>query len=249
MSNEQFDVYRRYAEKMLLAERVQLMGDARIQEVWFDNVACKLYIPDALDDRIQSLILSTGRFFEEGLLRKIKPHVSRGSTVLDIGANIGNHTVFFSAVCGAARVMSFEPQKRVFEILRRNAQLNTIGDRKIDINNIGLGNRTQKLKVVHENVANMGATQFAYDEDGGFDVKRLDDLGLDHVDFIKIDVERMGHEVLAGARNLIEKSKPKIWIELYDVEIEPAKKILSDLGYTHTVNLTGADHLFSTTPL
>jgi hypothetical protein len=40
--------------------------------------------------------------------------VQEGMTVLDIGANIGHHTVFFSKLAGAAgRVVSFEPQRTI----------------------------------------------------------------------------------------------------------------------------------------
>lgn len=46
--------------------------------------------------------------------------IKEGSVILDIGANIGNHTVFWSLFSPAAKIISFEPQQLVFNILKRN---------------------------------------------------------------------------------------------------------------------------------
>lgn len=229
---------------LLRAERLKLLGPDRVKSVWYDNYECKFFLPDALEDRIQTLILETGRFFEMGNLRYIEDIIKPGSVVVDIGANMGNHSMFFALVCGAKQVHSFEPQAQMVQLIERNKELNGFDDTRVVVKNHGLGAITGRLKIIHQNLANLGATRFEYATTGGFEVKRLDDCGVDTVDFIKIDAEGMGPEVLKGAEGLITKCKPDIWIELYDKEIEPAHALLEEHGYTLYKQMTPHDYLF-----
>lgn len=234
---------------LLRAERIKLLGPEPIKTVWFDNSECKFFIPDALDDRIQSLILETGQFFEAHNLRAVKDMIKPGSTVIDVGSNIGNHSIFFAKVCGAAQVHAFEPQTRLTQIIARNREINGLEEDRIVIHNYGCGAVTGYLRIMHYNTGNLGATRFAYADSGDFEVKRLDDCGIGHVDFLKIDSEGMGPEVLKGAAGLIEKCSPTIWIELYGEEVDPAHAFMAELGYAHSRKLTRADFMFSKTPL
>ncbi|MCI2810078.1 FkbM family methyltransferase [Eoetvoesiella caeni] len=70
------------------------------------------------------------------LLRNILS-VQRCRTVLDIGANIGNHSLAFSQLC--ARLLAFEPSTRAFEILKKNVDDNNL--RNIRALNFGLSNK------------------------------------------------------------------------------------------------------------
>lgn len=54
----------------------------------------------------------------------MQKRLGENKIVVDIGANIGNHTVFFANVCKAKKVYSFEPQEKVFEILKKNVEIN-----------------------------------------------------------------------------------------------------------------------------
>ncbi|MFZ4215383.1 hypothetical protein ACOZB2_28835, partial [Pantoea endophytica] len=66
-------------------------------------------------DFIQNVIKSNRRFYEPEMLADIAARTKLGSTILDIGANIGNHSVYFGLFCGAKKVMSFEPQDEVYD--------------------------------------------------------------------------------------------------------------------------------------
>lgn len=58
---------------------------------------------------------------EKALLGQL---LSESDTVIDVGANVGNHTLFFSQCVGAnGRVLAFEPQRFLFQILCANALL------------------------------------------------------------------------------------------------------------------------------
>jgi len=58
---------------------------------------------------------------EKSLLGEL---ITTGATVVDVGANVGNHTLFFSKQVGAnGRVLSFEPQRFLFQVLCANSLL------------------------------------------------------------------------------------------------------------------------------
>lgn len=232
------------AQFLQRAERLRMLGDEPIRTIWFDNVECKIFVPDALDDRIQTIILNTGRFFEDSLLRQVQKFIKPNSVVADVGANIGNHSVFFSKICGARKVYAFEPQARAAKIIVRNRAINAIEEDELVVMNCGCGSRNSKLKIVHQNDANIGATQFAYDDNGGFEVKRLDDCGIAHLDFLKIDTERFADSVLAGGERLINACKPVIWVELYGDEETRSLPILGSYGYAEAHRLSPADRIF-----
>ena len=60
--------------------------------------------------------------------------------IFDIGANIGNHTLYFSRNTDAKKIYSFEPFKMNFERLRENVRNNNISD-KVSIYNEAIGEK------------------------------------------------------------------------------------------------------------
>lgn len=54
-----------------------------------------MYVPLFLRDGIQRVIANSKNFFEVEILNDLKKYIPRDAIVVDIGANIGNHTVFF----------------------------------------------------------------------------------------------------------------------------------------------------------
>ena len=79
-----------------------------------------------------------GQFYEQEELELIAGLVPQGATIVDIGANIGNHTLFFAQMMRAARVIPFEPNPLAFEVLIAHVIANGIAD-KVDLRNLGLG--------------------------------------------------------------------------------------------------------------
>jgi hypothetical protein len=99
-------------DELTLLMRLNLLGAEKTLEfVSFDR-RVKLHLPFAAQDRLQSIILKTTQFFEFPLLKMIGEFVDSKSVVVDAGANIGNHSVFFSLICNAKAVYAFEPMER-----------------------------------------------------------------------------------------------------------------------------------------
>jgi len=175
-----------------------------------------------------------GEFCEDeiALFRQV---VRPGQTVLDIGANIGAHTLFFGHAVGRrGRVYAFEPQRIIHGLLCTNVALN-------DMTNIypmhaAVGRENGTISVPHIDYGvsgNFGGLSLAERPAGeGVPLVTIDGLGLAACHFIKIDVEGMEYEVLEGAKQTIGRYRPYLYAENNRRDKSPALiKALLDLGY------------------
>jgi FkbM family methyltransferase len=149
---------------------------------------------------------------------------------LDIGANIGNHSIKFSNYFKS--VHCFEPNPEVYEVLR----LNTKKKENIKTYNFGLSNKNENLYLSF-NKQNHGAGNIVSslaNNKKGFEIelKVLDDFFTEKVAFIKIDIE--GHEISAieGMIGLLREQKPVISFEyIKSLNGDEIIKKLKELGY------------------
>ncbi len=168
------------------------------------------------NDIIQKAYLK-GQFFEADSLEKLHRLIkSPAPHVLEVGANIGNHVIWYARYLNAERIYPVEPNPLALDILKENVKANNLCGR-IDERGMGFGagSATGRFRVETDDVDNLGATRLVADEDGEIAVQTLDALmGEDKVDFIKIDAEGMELEVLEGAAALIARDRPVIWVEV-----------------------------------
>ncbi|MFN7223579.1 MAG: FkbM family methyltransferase [Paracoccaceae bacterium] len=234
-------------------QRVALLEDGHILRFHAGVTDVALSLPDAQDDYVQRVILRTRTFYEARLLANVRAMGLIGPevAVCDIGANIGNHSVYFGKILGAKRVVCFEPQPHCYATLCRNLDLNTLGDALAY--NCMVGPTSGRGEVTRFNARNLGSTAFAPAAQGAIPMVALDDLieadELQGLGFIKIDVEGMQLGVLAGARRVIETFKPAIWVELLerDNAFPATAQMLGGMGYT-SVRIGPNDHIFTPTP-
>lgn len=197
------------------------------------------------DDWIYKLIKNTKGFYEIDLLSYIEYVLSgKDGVVIDVGANIGNHSVYFGSFVSKG-VICFEPNPSVIPILKRNLLMNEIN---FNLFELGLsdepGFAAVDVPFGHEN--NVGAARLrATNNTSHIEISTLDILSPQIEDFlmgreilaIKIDVEGMEAKVLKGARFLIDFYKPDIFVEIVDENqmncIEP---VLNKMGYKKIVS-------------
>lgn len=156
-----------------------------------------------------------GQFYEAEELEIIRRWFRPGSVFCDIGANIGNHSLFALKFLRAAQSILFEPNPAAITILRSNLELNGLTDRA-DFTHIGFGlsdTAASGLAISAPN-QNMGAGKLV-EGDGSVQTLVGDDaLAGRQVDFIKIDVEGMELRVLAGLKQTLSRCKPLIFVEV-----------------------------------
>jgi FkbM family methyltransferase len=147
---------------------------------------------------------------------------------LDIGGNIGTHAILLSKKLSKGHVYTFEPQSLVFSILQNNLLLNScenVTAYRFAISNKDHSTISMQPFTFNKKSINNAALQIDLDGAmGDFTLTRsLDSFKFKKVSFIKIDIQ--GSEVMAlqGAKDLILKQKPVIFIEIEE-------QYLRDLG-------------------
>jgi FkbM family methyltransferase len=160
-----------------------------------------------------------GLFFEEEELRFLSARFPRGLRIVDAGANTGNHTLFFASVMQAALVTPIEPVARACAAIRAVVAEN--GLTNVDLSCLGhaIGASSGRLRPVPSVTAGLGAMHFAEDSEGAIPRVTLDALVNGRVDLLKIDVEGMEMEALAGAAGLIAAQHPSLYVEVLDARI------------------------------
>jgi len=157
-------------------------------------------------------------------------------TCLDVGANIGNHSLYFASFFAA--VHSFEPHPAIFRLLDFNVDV----IENIVAHNFGLGdtNGTFTLRENPTNLGNSTITGRGVDGPGDIEIRVecVDGLNLDleSLCFVKIDVEGFEASVLRGAINTIRAHQPLLVLEQHECEFvdgtTPSIAILQELGYS-----------------
>ena len=169
---------------------------------------------------------------EAGLLQSlIKP----GDTVIEVGANIGAHTLHLSKRVGPeGRVIAFEPQQLVHGILVENMEQN--GCTNVQAICAGAGDRAGVIVVPPSDYAkpgNFGAVELrAAGQGHTVPLMTIDSLQLDGLALLKVDVEGMESAVIRGAVETIRRLRPVLYLE-NDREAKSAELIalVQSLGY------------------
>lgn len=229
-------------------QRYLAMGPDKVHSFMYADRLFHVHLPFADKDLIQRKILLSSSFFELPYLERIRKIMPGGAIVIDAGANIGNHTLFFAGVCRAKRVYSFEPQRQIFRILETNIRLNDF-DQVMPINAV-LGAAAGRANMETFTARNIGATSFQAATEGDYEITSIDALDLDKVDFIKMDVEGAQQPALEGARQTLARCRPLLWIELRRKlgEYEPTAALLQSMGYRQERCLGPDDFLFAPCP-
>ncbi len=161
-------------------------------------------------------MLEGEQLWDSDLLPIILEHIKEGDTVIDAGAWIGGHTMAYAKKVGVkGKVAAIEPNPSAFECLARNTQHFT----NVFLLPIALGDK-------HTSVS-FSAKKGWYDSGYVGSDQMIDKVPMCDLDFynaapnfIKIDVEGCELKALKGAAKTIEKSRPKMVIEINNPALE-----------------------------
>jgi hypothetical protein len=189
---------------------------------------------DNRDSVIGTSIEIYGEWASEELLF-LEKYINNRDTVVDVGANIGTHTLRFAQLVGkTGEVHAFEPQRIVFQKLCATIALNDLSN--VFTHNYGLGSKESLVSV--KNVTSGNIENFSIrnqqSELGEENIKviTLDSLNLRKCNFIKVDIEGMEEEMLKGARKTISSCRPILFVENNIIEnSESLLTFIIDLEY------------------
>jgi FkbM family methyltransferase len=192
----------------------------------------------ALDDpidEIQRYILK-GEFYERGQLDYHSSLIPRGGRVLDVGANIGNHSVYYALVCEAELVVSIEPARRASRLFKRTLEQNALTGIELHAATAaGAGSGWAMLdqtQAIHHNLGGTSIEIVAKRVPGAVRVCTADEL-LDGraVDFVKIDVEGAEMDVLIGLQQTFDLYRPIVAVEIMPASRRSFATWCADNGY------------------
>jgi FkbM family methyltransferase len=144
--------------------------------------------------------------------------VKPGMTVVEVGANIGAHSVPLARACAPGPLYLFEPQQRVFQLLCANLALNGVANAVAYPEACGEQDGFVIVPSLdYASTFNFGGVS-VQSEDSGVRGQRvratpLDSLGLEDCHLLKIDVEGFEAQVLRGAAETIRKFRPLLYVE------------------------------------
>ena len=170
--------------------------------------------------------------------------IPRDGVCVEVGSNIGMHAVPLSRMCDAGHLYCYEPQRPIFYVLCGNLALNN--RLNVVARQIGVGETNARVTFQvsdYEEPWNYGSFSIAHgfsteaDFQGVVHEDEVEIVGLDEdrllarhdrLDFLKIDAEGLEVGVLRGARKMIAKHRPDIFVETNTVEA--VRAILAELG-------------------
>src|SRR4051794_13873271 len=108
-------------------------------EIESDGQRCQLFHFDERD-HIFRIARDTRKFYEHELLVSLRTYLNRDDHVIDVGANVGNHSIYWGALCGC-RVTAFEPNPIAYRLLRLNVEHNHLSSR-VELHHTALGEQS-----------------------------------------------------------------------------------------------------------
>ena len=178
----------------------------KMQVVWTDSVGSAIRSEGCYEHEVVSVFLS---------------QIKHGDTVIDVGAHVGQYTLFAAGI--GCTVHSFEPEPRTFATLSANVAQNQLV--KVSLNQCALAESSRLSALFSANADNIGATsllpnEYTRKESTVVRCVALDEYLIEHgnpkVSFIKIDVEGAELNVLRGAQSVLSRDHPKIILEFFE---------------------------------
>lgn len=223
-------------QELLLASFTQPV----FKTVKIDNISFDIKL-DPNNGLVDKEIYAKGSW-EPEMLREIGHHINEESVCLDIGANIGQHSLFMAKIAQKGRVYAFDPITKLTTQIKESVEKNSLSN--IEVLNFGLSNENKIIDIYLNNL-NMGNTTFKK-RLGASSVEKAETKIFDSfwesrgkIDFVKIDVEGYEYYCLLGMKESLRKYHPKIILEFtplfynkMGIKNEEIIELLFNLGYS-----------------
>ena len=179
------------------------------------------FFPEKNNHKTIDTWIRNGHFYENDIGLFLTRIVSPKDTCVDIGANIGMHSLLMSSLVGpAGKVIAFEPEKESSREFRANIKLNKFSN--IKLKEIILGENSGEEVFFHSASHDLG-TSYAVKEPNNenLDWQKLKTSTLDkeinekQIKVVKIDTEGFEGKILRGSQSLLKKNVVRYWIVEY----------------------------------
>jgi FkbM family methyltransferase len=212
------------------------------------DIECFPKFDDGTEEFRTQQLKKSGTFWEIESLQHFETRQREPGVYLDCGANIGNHSIFFSEFCKTTHVYAIEPFTRAYEILQRNVRKY----KKITTINVAVSDYEHESEIFQHGQHNYGENSLYKRY---FDQKPLETVSITTIDnivrkykienitAIKLDIEGNEPQALLGAIRTIEKNKPLIYTEVNsEADYKNVRIIMDSLSYAQ--GLRAGRHCF-----
>lgn len=169
------------------------------------------------DECISKWVRESGQLMHDtNMMPKVLQHINEGDVVIDVGAYIFDHSIGYSDKVGdSGHVYCFEPSDAAYKCLQHNSA----GRANVTTIKAAVGSRNGFI-TLSEVPTNAGMNYISDTDCGKVPLLTIDSyLKLDRLDFIDLDCEGFELDVLQGAKNTIQRCKPKMLIEINDMTL------------------------------
>lgn len=190
---------------------------------------------------VSSYLRNTGHFYELGLLEALSSYINPGDFVVDIGAHIGNHSIFLAKVLGA-RVIAIEANPEAYSVLKSNVESNGLSN-EINALNVAVTDKNDtfvQLTPLPSGDAGTLSVLRAPKQSSSIRCKTVS-LDVAYSDYfksrspvlIKLDVEGAEAQILSAATQILKFHAPVLATEVQNTaEFDQLIDILLPLNYS-----------------
>ncbi len=185
--------------------------------------------------------------FRHHALSHPKYPVGTPMSMLDVGANIGTWGLYFRRMSELSVIVMIEPLRAFYDMILDTVSLNQANDKLWPVY-AAVGARAGKIQVPEfdwTKPTNFGGIELGEQQrefigqartgmGATVDLITLDEAARELLPplVIKIDVEGMEADVLRGARSLIMKHRPILFVEFLKSDQDELLQLFDELGYT-----------------
>lgn len=192
------------------------------------------FVANKNDQFIGRSLLTVGSWCDHEI-QYLSMMIDFGDTVLEIGSNLGSHTMPIAKLIGkTGRLYAMEPQRLMFQTMCANVAINSLSN--VYAMNVACGEEEGVLHIGEldpNTMQNFGGFR-PKEEQGELEVpvKTIDFLKLKDCKLIKLDIEGMELEAMKGGKDTLKNLEPILFFESHGDALPPIKDYLGTLGYT-----------------
>lgn len=176
-------------------------------------------------------LLSDG-VHEKEMVRVVKTILRPGDVFIDAGANEGYFSVIASRIVGKGRSIAIEPQSRLIEVIKKNAEINSV---EIEVLRSAVSNKNGEAEIKLAPAVNSGSSGFMRKTRYSLPSERvkkrtlssiLNQIDVERVDLLKMDIEGHEYEAVMGSKEVFRSHRVKA------IALELHTDILTEKGYS-----------------